>query len=766
MITADTECKRSQSVDIPYNGGGDHSVSSSDCDLQNETSLRTLPHGTRRKNKLAARFPLFGDCCTDITNTEKSQPVYNHNAGLDEGFGATYTLPKSDIFENLTSEPLGRAWTEEELRECCKELGIENSYINKFELESLESDYSNDLSTSEKSLGEQIIAMAQDIKTSETHSRLPLEPGLESKPPLPHNYRITAGSAEKSKNTSNSYSCDKIHDRLFEKFTCEYRNSNKKNVHSKSFCSLDRYHNISHEPNNDQLFNSNIESRAFLRNYILPEGNLVDSNENDVQFITQSSADNILGNDFSNTDLEVEYFNKPYNSKITLETREQRIFDCDNTEALCSEQNITNNFKKDKTKELHLECLIEEDTNGETKIILSTARSNKSDKSHTTTSASICEIQTMEAASLSNNSQKNSLSTEQNTTILEKTSVNTKTEEKSSHQSTSVEGEHAPKDTCTAAEVTGNTTYDDIVTILKVLEQEEQNNICELLYYRIKKNQLDSTQKELMADGKLRDILIYLDEIELCNDATLESAKNQLQQIQDSTRNAEIKMTSIPKLEELLKMSTSDLAHEILTLRLQLEEKNSSINLLQETLQQQRELTVCNMKNADRDIKNKLRKQKEEYEATVCRHQKFIDQLIADKKCLNDKCQKLVLELKKSEEHHVSTLKTVEERHKIELQKAREMHAAAEKLRRERWIDNKTQKIKEMTVKGLEPELQRLNTRHQQELADLRMLHKQELDELELRAARKTAQQIEQLRDQLNAEKEETVLKEKEILRQ
>ena len=70
-----------------------------------------------------------------------------------------------------------------------------------------------------------------------------------------------------------------------------------------------------------------------------------------------------------------------------------------------------------------------------------------------------------------------------------------------------------------------------------------------------------------------------------------------------------------------------------------------------------------------------------------------------------------------------------------------------------------------MTVKGLEPELQRLNTRHQQELSDLRLLHKQELDEIELRAARKTAQQIEQLRDQLNTEKEEALLKEREILR-
>jgi 5-azacytidine-induced protein 1 len=80
-------------------------------------------------------------------------------------------------------------------------------------------------------------------------------------------------------------------------------------------------------------------------------------------------------------------------------------------------------------------------------------------------------------------------------------------------------------------------------------------------------------------------------------------------------------------MEELLNLSSVDLAHQVLTLRLQLEEKSNSINLLQETLNQQRELTVRNTKNADRDMKTKLREQKEEYEATIARHQKFIDQV-------------------------------------------------------------------------------------------------------------------------------------------
>jgi hypothetical protein len=80
-------------------------------------------------------------------------------------------------------------------------------------------------------------------------------------------------------------------------------------------------------------------------------------------------------------------------------------------------------------------------------------------------------------------------------------------------------------------------------------------------------------------------------------------------------------------MEELLNLSTVDLAQQVLTLRLQVEEKSNSINLLQETLNQQRELTIRNTRNADRDMKSRLRVQKEECDATIGRHQKFIDQV-------------------------------------------------------------------------------------------------------------------------------------------
>lgn len=171
-------------------------------------------------------------------------------------------------------------------------------------------------------------------------------------------------------------------------------------------------------------------------------------------------------------------------------------------------------------------------------------------------------------------------------------------------------------------------------------------------------------------------------------------------------------------------------------------------------------------KQTEQTIKQKLKSQKQEYEEVVKRHQKFIDQLIADKKSLNQQCESLITEMKVLEDRYTSNMKAADHRHQVELQKAKEMYVAGEKIRRERWMDTKTQKIKEMTVKSLEPELESMNIRHQQELSDLRAIHKREIEDLELKAARRTQQQCEALRQQMAEEREKALAHEREILRQ
>lgn len=66
-------------------------------------------------------------------------------------------------------------------------------------------------------------------------------------------------------------------------------------------------------------------------------------------------------------------------------------------------------------------------------------------------------------------------------------------------------------------------------------------------------------------------------------------------------------------------------------------------------------------------------------------------QLLNEKKLLADQCSCVVKEM---EEKHKNAIKTLEEKHKVDMKRASDRTAAAERVKREKWIDMKTKKIK------------------------------------------------------------------------
>ncbi|XP_076300022.1 centrosomal protein dilatory isoform X2 [Lasioglossum baleicum] len=203
---------------------------------------------------------------------------------------------------------------------------------------------------------------------------------------------------------------------------------------------------------------------------------------------------------------------------------------------------------------------------------------------------------------------------------------------------------------------------------------------------------------------------------------------------------------------------------DLATARLQLEEKDATIKLLKEQLRSDRKLVCEKLESQRKSTATKLHAQEDKYKAIVKRHQKFIEQLIDEKTELTEKCTSLAQRVKDVEVKMQRDLKTSAERHSVELQRAKEHFAAAEKIKRERWIEARTSKIKEMTVKGLEPELRSMMEQHAEEIQGLRNAHMKELQDVELRVIRRSNQQLEQLRLELTASHERMVANEKNIL--
>ncbi|NXK21304.1 CP131 protein, partial [Arenaria interpres] len=263
----------------------------------------------------------------------------------------------------------------------------------------------------------------------------------------------------------------------------------------------------------------------------------------------------------------------------------------------------------------------------------------------------------------------------------------------------------------------------------------------------------------LLSEAKLQSIISFLDEMEKSEQERPRSAASATQ------REGLLSEEELAHLEHASAVAT-EVTSSIMRLKLEVEEKKRAISLLQTALAQQRELTVRHVKQTEEELSHQLRLQREQYEAAIQRHLTFIDQLIDDKKTLSEKCEAVVAELKQVDQKYGKKITQMQEQHELEIKKLKELMSATEKIKREKWIDEKTKKIKEITVKGLEPEIQKLIAKHRQDIKKLKMLHEAELLQSDERAAQRYGRQAEELRDLLEREKEEQSQRERELARQ
>lgn len=328
------------------------------------------------------------------------------------------------------------------------------------------------------------------------------------------------------------------------------------------------------------------------------------------------------------------------------------------------------------------------------------------------------------------------------------------------------------------------TTLNELLDTLKLLEEEPERLSEPKSYLKEKYAWIDGdgdsnslTTDNLERHGQLIHAPALPDGGALLSEAKLQSIMSFLDEMEKSEQERPRSVTSGSHREVLLSeeelagveqasATAAEVTGSMMRLKLELEEKRRSVNMLQTALAQQRELTLRHVKETEKELNRNFQLQKDQYEATIQRHLVFIDQLIDDKKALNERCEGVVAELKQVDQKYTKKIAQMQEQHEMEIKKLKELMSATEKVRREKWIDEKTKKIKEITVKGLEPEIQKLISKHKQELKKLRVLHQAELLQADERAAQRYVRQSEDLRGQLERERDEQCQRERELAKQ
>ncbi|XP_032293048.1 centrosomal protein of 131 kDa isoform X1 [Drosophila virilis] len=321
-------------------------------------------------------------------------------------------------------------------------------------------------------------------------------------------------------------------------------------------------------------------------------------------------------------------------------------------------------------------------------------------------------------------------------------------------------------------------TYDEIVSVIKEIEEDKKrdkhfsDNFAERLpsELNLKLDSRAETADTVSQNGdkmpesgdKYKDILAYLNNVESSCDKTLMETRRSMP---DSNRSevefvVEPDVTDeVPKLSELLMLPNHQLARRVIALSLRANELANAIHLSKEHVLQLRTEKQKSLRAEKSNSVAKIREQKKHYEEVVTRHQGFIEQLLKDKGSLCEKVAALTRRLESQNQAWEHRLET-------ELTRAKETTLAGEKIRRERWVRENTKKIKELTVKGLEAEINKMNCDHQREVTELKRAHQMQLlDALE--EARLKHEQIEHsIRESCAQDRESIIEKERTAIRE
>ncbi|CEL92722.1 unnamed protein product [Vitrella brassicaformis CCMP3155] len=207
--------------------------------------------------------------------------------------------------------------------------------------------------------------------------------------------------------------------------------------------------------------------------------------------------------------------------------------------------------------------------------------------------------------------------------------------------------------------------------------------------------------------------------------------------------------------------TTPFMSSRLSVMSIELEDKRKTIHALRKALDLSRRRETAIEQEVNARLQESFAKEVQRYESTLERHLRLIDRLLADKKELTKRCEQYACDIKAIERRYEAKIENIQGECQRELDKQRRGLIQAEKARREAWEQQKKQEIKQITIKGLEPEIDRLMDKHRKEKHELERKLADQLEETKKELAIEYQEKAKTLRAKLDKEYEESIEEER-----
>ncbi|CAN0010056.1 unnamed protein product, partial [Pylaiella littoralis] len=169
---------------------------------------------------------------------------------------------------------------------------------------------------------------------------------------------------------------------------------------------------------------------------------------------------------------------------------------------------------------------------------------------------------------------------------------------------------------------------------------------------------------------------------------------------------------------------------QLVSLSLEIEDCSQAADLLREALDREQAKAKDLTQDVGAPFQDELDAADAADKKSLAQHLQLIDELLERKRELSAQAKRLLEQIKGQQAETAIAVEEVRERGKAEILDAQALWAQGEDLRREKWMARQTKEIRELTLKGLEPEIERIMDKHKTDMEDIERGHHREAQRL------------------------------------